>query len=60
MRFAPEKDYGSNAGLNVARDVLEQIKSQYPEMSYADLYTYAGVVAVEESGGPKIDFKTGR
>lgn len=29
-------------------------------MSYADLYTYAGVVAVEEAGGPKINFRLGR
>ena len=29
-------------------------------MTYADLYTYAGVVAVEEAGGPKINFRLGR
>ena len=29
-------------------------------MTYADLYTYAGVVAVEEAGGPKISFRLGR
>ena len=60
MRFAPEKDYGNNAGLNVARGVLEPIKAAYPDISYADLYTFAGVVAVEESGGPKIPYSTGR
>lgn len=60
MRFDPEASAGANAGLDVARSALEQVKSKFPEMSYADLYTYAGVVAVEEAGGPKIPFKTGR
>jgi cytochrome c peroxidase len=60
MRFAPEAKYGNNAGLDKARAILEPIKAQYPEISYADLYTFAGVVAVEEAGGPKIPFSTGR
>jgi cytochrome c peroxidase len=46
--------------LDKARAALEPVKSQFPDLSYADLYTYAGVVAVEESGGPKINFRTGR
>ncbi|VEU34085.1 unnamed protein product [Pseudo-nitzschia multistriata] len=60
MRFAPESKYGNNAGLDRARASLEPIKAQFPGISYADLYTYAGVVAVEESGGPKIPYSTGR
>ena len=52
--------YGNNAGLDRARAALEPIKAKYPEISYADLYTYVGVVAVEESGGPKIPYNTGR
>jgi len=60
MRFEPESSAGANAGLDVARNALEQVKSKFPDLSYADLYTYAGVVAVEECGGPKIPFKTGR
>lgn len=60
MRFDPEASYGNNAGLNIARDALEPVKAKFPELSYADLYTYAGVVAVEEAGGPKIPFRTGR
>jgi cytochrome c peroxidase len=39
---------------------LEPVKAKFPDLSYADLYTYAGVVAVEEAGGPKIPYKTGR
>ena len=60
MRFKPEASYGNNAGLDVARDALEPVKAKFPALSYADLYTYAGVVAVEEAGGPKIEFATGR
>ena len=43
MRFSPEAKYGSNAGLDIARDALEPIKSKFPELTYADLYTFAGV-----------------
>lgn len=60
MRFEPECSWGANAGLRVARDALEPVKAKFPEMSYADMYTYAGVVAVEEAGGPTIPFRTGR
>lgn len=60
MRFAPEAKYGNNAGLDKARALLEPIKAQHPTLSYADLYTLAGVVAVEEAGGPKIPFALGR
>ena len=60
MRFNPEANWGANAGLGVARDALEPIKEKHPEISYADLYTLAGVVAVEESGGPTIPYRTGR
>jgi cytochrome c peroxidase len=60
MRFKPECDHGANAGLNVARDLLEKVKAQYPGISYADLWTLAGAVAVEEMGGPKIKWSPGR
>jgi cytochrome c peroxidase len=60
MRFNPEASWGANAGLGVARSALEPVKAKFPTLSYADLYTYAGVVAVEEAGGPKIPFAAGR
>lgn len=60
MRFAPEKDHGANAGLNVARDKLEAIKKKHPDISYADLYVLASIVAIEHMGGPKINFYPGR
>ena len=60
MRFKPECDHGGNAGLGIARDLLEPIKAKHPNVSYADLYILAGVVAVEEMGGPKVGFRWGR
>ena len=60
MRWAPEKDHGANAGLEVARSKLEAIKKRHPEISYADLYVLASIVAIEYMGGPKINFFPGR
>jgi len=60
MRFHPESQHGANAGLTVARDQLQKVKAQYPGISYGDLWTLAGVVAVEEMGGPKIKWSPGR
>lgn len=60
MRFSPESDHGANAGLHVARGLLEPVKKMYPGISYGDLWTLAGAVAVEEMGGPKIKWCPGR
>ncbi|OAY63386.1 putative L-ascorbate peroxidase 3 [Ananas comosus] len=38
----------------------ELVKAQHPKITYADLYQLAGVVAVEATGGPTIDFVPGR
>ena len=35
-------------------------QAKYPDISYADLYILAGVVAIEEMGGPKVPFRWGR
>ncbi len=50
-RFEPECKWGANAGLGVARELMESVKAMHPWISYADLYTLAGAVAVEEMGG---------
>ncbi|CUE67095.1 ascorbate-dependent peroxidase, putative [Bodo saltans] len=60
MRFKPECAYGGNAGLDKARDILEPIKKRHPNISYADLWAYASVVAISEMGGPEIPFRYGR
>ena len=60
MRFAPESEHGANAGLKVARDVMEKVHQQHPWISYSDLWTLGGVVAIQEMGGPKIPWRPGR
>ncbi|KAI8903312.1 heme peroxidase [Gorgonomyces haynaldii] len=60
MRFHPESTDGANAGLHLARQFLEPIKHKHPKLSYADLWTLAGVVAIEQMGGPKINWQPGR
>ncbi|RUS31956.1 heme peroxidase [Jimgerdemannia flammicorona] len=60
MRFDPEGAHGANAGLAHARDVLEKIKKRFPDISYSDLWTLAGVVAVQEAGGPTVPWRAGR
>ncbi|ORY01932.1 heme peroxidase [Basidiobolus meristosporus CBS 931.73] len=60
MRFRPESEHGGNAGLGVARKKLEAIKKKYPDISYSDLWSLAGVVAVQEMGGPTIPWRPGR
>jgi catalase (peroxidase I) len=60
MRFDPESKWGANNGLQAARDRLESVKQQFPEISYADLWTLAAVVAIEAAGGPAIVWRPGR
>lgn len=60
MRFAPESEHGANAGLVTARKFLEPIKAQFPWISYSDLWTLAGVCAVQEMQGPTIPWRPGR
>jgi len=60
IRFKEELAHGANAGLDKAVAFLEPIKSKYPEVSYADLYTLAGCVAVQTLGGPKVAWRSGR
>lgn len=60
MRFSPEVDHGGNAGLHLAQKFLESIKRKHPSISYADLWILAGIVAIEEMGGPTIKFYPGR
>jgi cytochrome c peroxidase len=60
MRFSPEIDHGGNAGLHLAQRWLEKVKAKHPAISYADLWILAGIVAIEEMGGPSIPFTPGR
>lgn len=60
MRFEPESSHGANAGLAVARDFLEPIKQQFPWISHGDLWTLAGVCAIQEMQGPVVPWRPGR
>lgn len=55
MRFFPEASDGANNGLDYARAFLEPIKIKYPSISYGDLWTLAGVVAIHHMGGPEVN-----
>ncbi|TIB65289.1 hypothetical protein E3P77_02818 [Wallemia ichthyophaga] len=61
MRFKAEAEDGANAGLEVGRDLLNnRVKPQFPWISYGDLWTLAGVVGLQEMGGPKVAWRPGR
>jgi catalase (peroxidase I) len=62
MRFAPESEDGANAGLALGRKLLEPLRAKYPNVSTADLWTLAGVVALESMslGQIKIPWRPGR
>ncbi|KAI9591472.1 cytochrome c peroxidase [Syncephalis fuscata] len=60
MRFKSESSHGANAGLEYARNHIEQVKKRFPGISYADLWSLGGVVAIQEMGGPQIPWRPGR
>jgi len=62
IRFKEELAHGGNAGLGeTAVPWMEDVKAKYGDsLSYADLYTLAGVVAIKELGGPTIPWSSGR
>ncbi|KAK9476357.1 heme peroxidase [Lipomyces japonicus] len=60
MRFQVEAADAANNGLNLARQFLEPIKHEFNWISYADLWTLAGVTAIEAMGGPQIAWQPGR
>lgn len=60
MRFAPESEHGANAGLGAARARLAAVGRAFPGVSTADLWSLAGVVALQEMGGPALAWRPGR
>lgn len=60
MRFEPEISDPANAGLTIVHDLLHKVKKEHPEISIADLWTFAGSQAIELMGGPKIPHRFGR
>jgi cytochrome c peroxidase len=49
MRFEPEALHGANNGLNIARAKMEEVKKEFPWISYGDLWTLGGVAALQVS-----------
>jgi len=60
MRFKEELAHGGNAGLDKIVAKLEPVHANFPKVSYADLYTLAGVTALEAAGLPGVGWKAGR
>lgn len=63
IRFVEELAHGANAGLDMAVNWLEPIYKANKggtDLSYADLYTLAGVVAIKTLGGPSVPWRAGR
>lgn len=60
MRYEAEGGDPANAGLQHGRAFLEPVKEKNPWITYSDLWTLAGVVAIKEMGGPEISWKPGR
>lgn len=60
MRYEAEGGDPANAGLQHARVFLEPLKEKHNWITYADLWTLAGAVAIKEMGGPEISWLPGR
>lgn len=60
MRYEAEGGDPANAGLQHARVFLEPVKEKHSWITYADLWTLGGIVAIKEMGGPEIPWKGGR
>lgn len=60
IRFKPELGYGANNGLDIALNLLQPLKIEFPELGWADLIQLASAVAIEHAGGPHIPLRLGR
>ena len=60
MRFGKERDDPANAGLVHAIEFIMPIQAANPWISHADLWTLAGVTALEAMKGPKVPWRPGR
>lgn len=59
-RFKKEMDDPSNKGLQNGFKFLKSIHEKFPWISHGDLFTLAGVTAIQEMQGPKIPWRAGR
>jgi L-ascorbate peroxidase len=54
VRFEKEITAAPNAGLNTAIKLLKKIKSDCPDVTYADLFQLASATAIEVSHRPML------
>ena len=59
MRHKLEASDDANNGLDIARKMLNPIKSKHG-ISYSDLWSLSGTIAIELMGGPSIEHVPGR
>lgn len=60
IKFNPEMSHGDNNGLTIAMNLIKPVHEQFADIGLADFIQLAGYAAVEYTGGPKIEFKSGR
>lgn len=60
IRFPEERAMPHNQGLDETFAIMDRLKQNVPDASYADLLALAGAFAVERCGGPKIAIEMGR
>ncbi|CAM9577557.1 unnamed protein product [Ectocarpus fasciculatus] len=61
IRFPPQSEWASNAGLSTVLDLLQPVKDEYPDISFADLIVLAGHVSLKEGGSvPNLSYCKGR
>lgn len=60
MRYEAEGGDPANAGLQHGRAFLEPVKKKHPWITYSDLWTLAGIVAIKQMGGPEVSWQPGR
>ncbi|CDR36592.1 CYFA0S01e02806g1_1 [Cyberlindnera fabianii] len=60
IRHPKEIGDGANNGLQNAEWFMRGIYKEFPWLSWGDLATLGGVVAIQEMGGPKIGWRAGR
>eukprot|EP00798_Chlamydomonas_sp_ICE-L_P027303 gene27303-4606_t len=61
IRFSPQKDWPTNAYMDMALEVLSLVKEEFgDELSWADLIVFAGTMALEDAGSPHQKFCPGR
>lgn len=60
IRHPKEMGDGANNGLQNAEWFMKQIHHEFDFISWGDLVTLGGVVAIQELGGPKVGWRAGR